>query len=388
MYSSLSPSSKAIVIIIASCFFYGISIGMDFVIIPLMFKDYGASKSLIGLLMGIEIAAAVIMAPLLPRLVRRFGMGRILLIAGIIRNGTLLILPLWQGPLFWFPAMLCAGTGGFTLFIATQMWLNTLADNKRRATVLSALTALLSLGIAMGPLLLHATGRTGFLPFLVSSLCCCLIAFPFYSVRSTLPKRMEEKPIHVLAVIRKSPIPALGGSVSDFIFFSMTSFLVIYGLAHGLSEAQAALLITAMMLGGILIEIPVGWLSDQINRPLMVVICTSILLICSQLLRVVINDTYTPWILFTFCAGAMGGLYTSSLALLAESFKDKDVIAANSAFAMMNSIGGLSGVVLSGFAMDSWGSEGLTYSIASICVLYLTMNLVKYRRALMRVRRK
>jgi MFS family permease len=284
--------------------------------------------------------------------------------------------------------MFLAGSGGFSLYISTQMWLNTLASNKRRATVLSALTALLSFGIAAGPLLLTYTGRTGFLPFLVSSLLCSIIFIPFYSRRSTLPERMEEKGIHVLGVIRKALIPVLGGTVSDFIFFSMTSFLVIYGLAHGLSEAQAALLITAMMCGGILVQIPVGWISDHVNRPLMVMICTIIPLICSQLLALSIKDPYAPWVLFTFCSGALSGIYTSSLALLSENFKGKDLMAANSAFAMMNSVGGLSGVVLSGLAMDIWGSEGLTYSIAAICTLYLLMNSIQYTRNIKESREK
>lgn len=374
----MSSSQKSIIIIVTSCFFYGLSIGINFVIIPLMFKNYGLSKTVIGLLMGIEIMAAFCMAPLLPRLVNHFGMGKILLLAGIIRNGMLLLLPLWQGPLFWFPAMFFAGSGGFSLFIVTQMWVNGLASNKRRATVLSALTALLSLGIAAGPLLLPLIGSAGFLPFLVSSMFCCLIAPPFYAVRKSLPEKMKERGANILAIIRKAPIPAIGGGMSDFVFFSMTSFLVLYGLAHGLSEAQAALLITAMMLGGIVVQVPIGWISDQVHRPMMVIICTAILLICSQLLGIAIKGTYAPWILFTFCSGSLGGIYTSSLAMLSENFTGKDLVSANSAFAMMNSAGAISGVVLSGIAMDIWGSEGLTYSIAFICILYLIMNITAF----------
>ncbi len=378
MLNSASPAQKTIIIIISSCFFYGLSIGMNFVLIPLMFTNAGLSKSTIGVLMGIEIAAAFIMAPLLPRLVRHWGMGRVLFIAGIIRNSMLLILPLCNSATLWLPAMFCAGSGGFSLYITTQIWLNSLSQDKRRATVLSALTALLSLGIAAGPLILELTGRTGFFPFLVSSMLCSLIALPFYLRRASLPERMEERGVHVLAVIRQSPIAVLGGTVSDFIFFSMTSFLVLYGLAHGLSEAQAALLITAMMCGGIIIQVPVGWLSDHINRRLMVLICTIIPLICSQILAVIITGTYEPWIIFAFCSGALSGIYSTSLALLSETFRGKDLIAANSAFAMMNSVGGLSGVIVSGVAMDIWGPEGLPYSIAFICIVYLLIQNIGY----------
>lgn len=373
MQFSYFSSQKALITIIATSFVYALSIGMDFVIVPLMFTNHGLSKSLIGLLMGLEIAAAFCVAPFLPTLVRRVGMWKILIIATLLRNGILLLLPLYHGPLFWFPAMFFSGIGGFTLFISTQIWVNTLASDKRRGTALSAFTAFISLGIAMGPLILTFTGRQGFLPFLVSSIICTTILLPFYSVRSTLPARMEKTNINVITVIRKLPIPIMGGVMTDFIFFSMTSFLVLYGLSHGLTEARAALLITAMMIGGILVEIPVGWISDHVNRPRMVILCTVIILICSQLLPFAVQSTYAPWLLFTISSGAMGGIYTSSLALLAQGFNGKHLIAANSAFAMMNSIGGISGVVLTGLMMDIWGAEGLTYSIALACTMYFVI---------------
>ena len=74
--------------------------------------------------------------------------------------------------------------------------------------------------------------------------------------------------------------------------------------------------------------------------------------------------------LFIF-GGVVVGMYTVGLALLGERFKGADLAAANSAFVLMFSTGGLLGPPIAGAAMDIWDPHGLAIAMAAISGIYL-----------------
>lgn len=360
---------KFIIAIVCSAFLYGASIGMNLVILPLTFEDYGFSKTIIGLLMSAEIAATLFVAPLMPKLTRKHPVKTILITAVIIRNLSLAIIPLGSGLFYWLPIMLMFGLGGFTFFTIMQVWVNNHSVTEVRGMTIGILTAALSLGIAVGPVLLNVTKSID--SFYLSAMFGMLSFAPLSFITSTLPSYIHAKKIKLLAVIKQAPLPIISGAMVDFIFFSLSSFIVLYGVASGLDKEEAALLISAMLIGGIVLDIPLGIIADIVDRRKMIIISSFIILVCCQILPYIINNSIFAALLFAVWLGAIGAIYTCSLALLGDYFKDSNLIAANSAFSFIGCLGGLSGVACSGIAIDLMGPSGLTFAISIIVLLYL-----------------
>jgi MFS family permease len=366
--------SKTIFVICLGACLYGLSIGMNFVITPLMLEKAGLSNTLIGVIMMMEMGATLIGAPLLPRFVHRFGINKALITCGIVRHTTLLFLPLIHNQIYWMICMFIFGLGGFSLFTVIQLWINSICTEENRGVSLSCFGAFLSLGVATGPFILKLSGLEGYFPFLVSSIISFLMFIPFSSVIHTMPKEMEGERMSILKVIKTTPLPILSGMFCDFVFFSMASFLVIYGMENGLVKEMASFLITAMVVNGIVTEIPIGMLVDRINRKYILIAGAVIIFLSSQLLPLVINKQFIfIMLVLALLSGSLAGIYTSSISLIGDKFKGRELVAANSAFAFSNCIGGMSGIFLTGAAMDIFGKSGLPNIIAIISTIYITM---------------
>jgi MFS family permease len=371
-----SVNYKRVIILVAvAAFIHGLSIGIDFVIAPLMFEEAGLNKTIIGALLAIEISAPIFIAPLLPKFASKYGIKRILIGSMLCRNIMLMLLPAVHSIYYWMFVMLIFGLGGFTFFSTIQIWVNSVCSNNNRGVSLGVLSAAVSLGITLGPMILKLVGISGTLPFICSGALGLIAFIPLYLIINTLKASYTNQRASILSVIKRTPSAIAGGFTVDFIFFSLSSFIVIYGIEHGLSKEDASFLVTSMLLGSILLDIPGGWIADRVNRKHMMVVCAIIILACSQAIRFVIHSEILSGLVFALWLGSAGSLYTCALALLGDRFKNNNLVAANSAFAFTNCLGGISGVLLSGAAIDFFGPEGLNISISIIAALYIGITL-------------
>ena len=77
--------------------------------------------------------------------------------------------------------------------------------------------------------------------------------------------------------------------------------------------------------------------------------------------------------------GAMEGVSSGGMTMLAELYRKEDQVSANIAYQLMDALGGTLGVMLIGLAMDWHGSEGLVYVIVGAAVIYFNFALTQYK---------
>lgn len=370
---------KTLTSIICATFIYGLSIGMNFVMIPLMLEKYDISKTLIGVITASDVAAVFVIAPLLPRLFALIGVQAVLTIAVLIRNTAILMLPFVIHPLYWMGMMFVFGIGGAGLFTVMIFWANVIAKQERRGLTLGTLGSGLLLGIALGPTLLQFTTFQGYFPFIFSAVVGYSTLIPLIFAWKEAPKKMPTSTLGFWDSVKRVPIPILGGMCTDYVFYSLSYFLVLYGLEHGLSKSDAAQLITLLLIGSIVTEFMAGWLSDLVDRYRLLMLGGLLIIICVNFLDDAIHHMfYLIPLFFVWCA-AVGAIYNGSLAILGNLFKHNELAMANSAFSFMGAIGGVCGVLITGYLMESFGPSGLRYSISLMGVVY-TVSIFTLRR--------
>jgi MFS family permease len=362
---------NSVITIIIAVFLYGCSVGIDFVIIPIMFENAGLDKTTIGMIFALELSTILIVAPFLPKIISKFGIIKWIIIAVFLRNIPLLALPLYHSKYYWAMLMFVCGFGGCCMFSTMQIWINSIASNENRGTVIGIVSAFFAAGIAVGPVIINYIDNHGVIPFAVSAGISSLMLFPLLIGKKILPENINNIKTPIKEIIRKAPIPIIGGMLCDFVYFSFSGFLVLFGTAHGLLEDQAALLISYLVIGSIILDIPVGWLSDKVNRGVLIATCILLILATIMLLPMVItNSLYSALVLAVLC-GCLGGIFTSSLSILGDKYRGNDLITANSAFAVINCLGGVMGFVITGIATDIFGKNGIVYSISLACIIAL-----------------
>ncbi|MEX0645511.1 MAG: MFS transporter, partial [Parvularculaceae bacterium] len=177
---SVSERRLSLFAAIISISIVGASFGHTLPFFAVRQESLGASSAFVGVNAAMLALAALIATPFLPRLMQRIGartflIGSLALIAlgivGILAAGD----QLWA----WFPFRFLIGAGGAGAWVASELWILTLAPPERRGAVLGLYATSLAAGFALGPLALELTGYSGTAPFYAPLLMIAAsMAFP------------------------------------------------------------------------------------------------------------------------------------------------------------------------------------------------------------------
>ena len=152
---------------------------------------------------------------------------------------------------------------------------------------------------------------------------------------------------------------------------SVIAFFTLYGIDAGLSEARSLSLLTTFALGGVVLQLPLGWLADHVPRIKMLVTCLVLTTIGFVVVPEIIDRVWGgPLFLFAL-GGVEGMVYTMGIILLGQTFRGAELGAATVLHTSMWGVGTMLGPAIVGVGMDLFGNHAMPYLVAVIYVVYL-----------------
>jgi predicted MFS family arabinose efflux permease len=369
---------------IASISVVGIAIGLGVPLLSVILESRGHSATAIGANTAVAGIASVAAAPFAIPIAARIGVVWTML--AMIVLGAVSFVGFYFASSFWvwFPLRGLLHFALTVLFILSEFWISASAPPRRRGLVLGIYATVLSLGFAFGPWLFAQLGSEGFAPFGVAF---ALISF------AGLP---------VLLAWRQSPdirgdaqhagsgfaryiwlVPMATAAVLVFGAVETGGFALfpVYGSRIGYTEADAALLLSVIGLGNVLLQIPLGLLSDRMrDRRHLLVICALVGLAGMLALPYAAGNWMASAAILFVWGGVVAGLYTIGLAHLGSRLTGRDLASANAAFVLCYGLGMLVGPQAIGIGMDLYGVDGFAYSIAVFFALYLGLAAIRLSR--------
>jgi MFS family permease len=344
--------------------------GIHYVTIPVLMTNQGYSNSWIGVAMAVEIGGLLLLHKQMQQLVARLGL-RPALVMMIATRGALCYL-MSEVSTFgsWMVVIFVYGLANGMLLVLLQTWLNVL-PLRRRGLWMGLFSASLSLGVAAGPVLLQMIDLALSQRFYLSAalnLPLLLLILPAGRQRG-LAEKAEARLRFVFRFARPVLISALVGGVA---FFGLPNFLTLYGMANGLSEARASLLMSMFMLGSVTLGMGISLLSDWLNRQMVMAACIAASVICGVYLSLAMySSEVAVMALLYLWGGCMGGIYSIGLSILGDRFHPSQQLSANICYNIMDSAGGIFGLVFIGILMDQVGPEGLPLLLQTVGCLFL-----------------
>lgn len=360
---------------IAAISVVGIAIGLGVPLLSIILEARGFSASAIGLNTAVAGLASIAAAPLATPLAMRFGVAQTML--AMILAGSLSFVAFYFATDFWmwFPLRALLHTALTILFILSEFWITASTPAAKRGLILGIYATALSLGFALGPWIFSQTGSQGFLPFGVTFLIVGIAAIPVLAARRDTPT--IEPGAHASSFLRYIWIvPTATAAVLVFGAVETGGFALfpVYGGRIGYSEADAALLLTMIGLGNVLLQIPLGLLSDRIaDRRYLLLICAAAGLVGILLLPSVAGHWAASAVLLFFWGGMVAALYTIGLAHLGTRLSGQDLASANAAFVFCYGIGMVLGPQTIGIGMDMFGASGFAWSLALFFAVYVAL---------------
>lgn len=362
---------------IVATFTFGVGLSLSLPLLSLILEARGVPSYLIGLnsaTAGIaSIAATPISVPLARRLGTAAGIAAAIAVAAIALIGFYLVEALWA----WFLIRIAFHGALTIIFVLSEYWISSAAPERRRGLAMGLYGTALSVGFAVGPTMLGVIGTEGFLPFGLGAAVLAVTALPILAARGWQPRVATHGRTRILAFVAVAPLAMFASFTFGAVESGAMALMPIYGIAVGFGQATAALMVSALALGNVVSQIPIGWLADRIERRKLLLVCALVGVAGAALVPVAsANPLWLAGVLFVW-GGVVAGLYTVGLTHLGSRYKGLDLVSANAAFVMMYASGVVVGPAAMGVGMDVWRPHGIAVVMGAILALYAVVAAVR-----------
>jgi MFS family permease len=372
---------RALLCAIATVSIVGVGLSLTMTLIAVRLGEQGYSAKAIGLNPTAAGLATLVAAAFVPGWARRFGVRRVLFLALLVCMLSLLVMVAMENYWTWLGIRAIFGAALTALFVVSEYWINAIAPPYRRGMVIGIYAAGVALGFAAGPTILAVIGTASSAPFFVATLLFALAAAPIVLGSSAEPAIKNNSHVPVFGFLLKTPVATLAGLLHGAIETAGMGLLPVYALRAGLSAETGAIFVSLFAFGNVIFQLPIGFVSDRMNRNLLLLSISALGLGGALLL-----GAAGPGALVFFCAalvawgGIVGSFYAVALAQLGARHHGAELASANAAFVMLYSMGLLAGPPFVGFGMDYFGANGFFFSIAAMLAPYLALQLWFYGR--------
>ena len=160
------------------------------------------------------------------------------------------------------------GTALVALYTIIESWLNSQAPREQRGRIF-AIYMMVNLGaLALAQQLLRLDEATAFTLFAVSAVLVCLAVMPVSATRLVQPEPGKAAHFSLRLLMRAAPLAVAGGLLSGLAMGAFWGMGAVYAGRIGLADDGVALFMSAAILGGALLQWPLGAFSDQRDRRL------------------------------------------------------------------------------------------------------------------------
>ena len=350
--------------------------GMHFTLIGLRGGIEGFSAAELAIVTSGYFMGFLSGARATPYLIRRVGHVRVFAALGSFMSAGLIAFPLFADPWFWTVLRLIVGFCMSGIYVAAESWLNNAATNKTRGKVLSAYMIAQTLGIigAQGLLTLGDAGTSAL--FIGASILVSVSFAPILLSATPVPAVEVARPMPLRDLFRGSPLGTVGIFLLGGIYAAQSGMGAVFGTQIGLTATQIALFIAMLFAGALVLQYPIGWLSDQMDRRKLI-FGAAVLGAVSCALGWVAQDGLWPLMMAAFFAGGVTTpLYALFLAYTNDALAAEDMPAASGGLVFTFGLGAIVGPLFIGWGMQIlgpfafWMVLGANFCLIAVYALY------------------
>lgn len=332
----------------------GMSQGLLLPLLSIMLEDSGVSSDMNGMnsaamYIGIFCTMFFIEKPVI-----RFGYKKVILVGITLVTLASVLLPFTESLAIWFVLRLLVGVGDSALHYTTQLWIVSSSPANGRGKYISLYGMAYGLGFSLGPLGINLLPLGRAVPFLVTSLFFVGVLLLVLRINNEIPEQTMKgvsSENRFVATYRVAWFVLIPGLLYGLMEASMNSSFPLYGMRIDLDQHWISLLLLSFGIGALILQLPLGILSDKIGRKPVLIVCGLAGSIIFYAVPSAENNVAMLFVLFTIAGGVVGSFYSLGLAYAADILPRTILPAANVIASIHFSIGSIMGPTLGGYGM-------------------------------------
>ncbi|MBC6438452.1 MAG: MFS transporter [Rhodobacteraceae bacterium] len=293
-----------------------------------------------------------------PIMIRRVGHIRVFAALGSLISAALILFPLMIDPVSWTLLRVIIGFCFSAVYVTAESWLNNATTNENRGKTLSVYMVVQLTGVVSAQGLLVLGDPSGFTLFIVLSILVSVSFTPILLSVTPTPVFETTRPMGLKDLIQVSPLGCMGMLVLGGVYSAMFGMSAVYATSIGLSLGQISIFVASFYVGGLLMQYPIGWISDRVDRRWLIMLVSAAGAVAA-VLAVISGGIFALILAAAFVVGGMANPLYSLLLAYTNDFLDHDqMAAAGGGLIFINGVGAIFGPLVVGLLMDVTGPQG------------------------------
>ncbi len=256
-------------------------------------------------------------------------------------------------------------------YLVIESWLNERVTNENRGMLFSLYLITTMLGTIGGQYLVPLGDPTNSSLFILCGVLFSLALLPTALSSSAMPAPPTQSKFDVPGLYRRSPVAVVGAFLAGAMSGAWLNLGGVFTQKIGLSTAEGATLLAALLAGSAVSQIPIGRTSDRMDRRIVMVGCGIVGVIsCLAMVAFVGAGPLVLYVIAAFVGSVLFPIYALNVAHANDLARPNEYVEVSSGMMITYGMGTISGPLMVGPVMDKFGPASLFLLLAVYFALY------------------
>jgi len=325
----------------------------------------GYSSGVLGLIMSGYFVGFLLGTWLAIPLVRRVGHIRAFAFCAALAAIAALLHVLFVDPWVWLALRVLYGVALVSLYMVIESWLNAQAPSDKRGQVFALYMAVNLGALAAAQQLLNLAEPSQFILFALAAMLISAALMPITLTRQAQPSVPDTLHSNLRQLLGIAPLAIAAAGLSGLALGAFWGTAPVYASLSGFDASGVGLLMSSAILGGALLQWPIGHYSDQHDRRLVLLWVVALAALLALLMSLLPAGPLLLGAIFLF-GGLSFAIYPIAVAQLIDQLHRDEILAGSSSLLMVNGIGSVCGPLLAGLLLQQLGARALPLYFAAV----------------------
>lgn len=359
-------------------FLLSVGYGLLMSLIGIRLQEYGTSDMAIGIVNAAFFLGAILSAITSERLITRIGHIRSFGVFAAMLTFSSLAYSLYVSAFSWFWLRGLSGYAFYGMILIIESWLNEKSDSGSRGKVLSIYTIVFYLSTVGGQLMLNIKDESSKLLFILSAMFIVVSLIPVAITRIKEPPTIPNDRISLPKLYGVAKLAIAGSFAGGMLVGGFFAMAPLYAKNMGLLQNEISYFMSFAIAGGLLVQWPIGWMSDRLGRKKTIIATSVFSAIISALLFVFAQNGSFLYLLAALFGAGVFSIYPLSLARANDSTDDRiNAVEISRTLLMTYGIGSFLSPLLIGVMMNNFGNAYIFALFALIAILLAAYSFIR-----------
>ena len=295
----------------------------------------------------------------IPIFLKRVGHIRVFAALASLASIAILLHSVFLQAHMWIIIRIISGISMSGIYVIMESWLNDRATNKTRGQILSIYMIITFVFIGLGQLALNLSDPIKVDLFILVSILLSFAVLPILLSTTDAPVVSDTKSLSIKELIVISPLGFVGALFTGLAHSAVFGYGAVYATAKGFELLEISIFMAIITSCGALFQWPIGYISDKIDRRIVLI---GITLIASALSLFIVASSYISLIVFFILLAIYSGMslpmYSLTIAHTNDFLEKNEIVGAVAAIGMTLAIGSICGPIIVSLFMNIIGADG------------------------------